>query len=70
MHEALLFFFQDKAGQAASGIGGSVNSDAIGTNFWGDCRCVTVHDDFSMLRLTGEERFAITQEIITMTQAK
>jgi hypothetical protein len=27
---------------------------------------VTVHDDFSMLRLTREERFANTQEIVTI----
>jgi hypothetical protein len=49
--EVLLVFFQNEAGQVTSRIGGSVNSDPIGANLWGDRRRVTVHDKFAMLRL-------------------
>ena len=34
--ETALVFFQNEAGQSAGSIGGSVNSDSIGTNLWGD----------------------------------
>ena len=51
-----LVFFQNQAGQAVCCIGGRVDSDAIGTNLWGDRRRVTVHDKFSVLRLTEQER--------------
>ena len=64
--KALLVFFQNKAGQAAGGIGGGVNSDSIGTNLRGDHRRVTVHDKFSMLRLARQERLANIQKIIAI----
>ena len=61
-----LIFFQNKAGQAVCCIGGSVNSDSIGTNLWSDRRRVTVHDKFSVLRLTGQERVSDIQKIIAI----
>ena len=66
VQEAPLVFFQNKAGQAAGRIRGSVNSDSIGTNLRGDRRRVTVHDKFSVLRLTGQERVADSEKIIAI----
>ena len=68
--EALLVFFQNKTGQAASGIGGGVNSDSIGTNFWIDRRRVTVHDKLSVVHLTGQERLANIQKIAAILAIK
>ena len=64
--KALLVFFQNKAGQASGGIGGSVNSDAIAPHLWLDRRRVAVHDQFSMLRLARQERLADSQKIIAI----
>ena len=66
VQKAPLVFFQNKAGQAAGRIRGSVNSDSIGANLWGDRRRVTVHDKFSVLRLTGQERVSDIQKIIAI----
>ena len=66
VQETPLVFFQNKAGQAAGCIRGSVNSDSIGTNLWGDRRRVTVHDKFSVLRLTEQERVSDIQKIIAI----
>ena len=62
--EALLVFFQNKAGQASGSIGGSVNSDPIGANLWRDRRRVTVHDKLTVFGLAGQERLANIQKII------
>ena len=64
--EAPFIFFQNKAGQVASGIRGSINADAIGPNLWGDCRRVTVHHKLAMLRFAGQERLANIQKIIAI----
>jgi hypothetical protein len=64
--EAPLVFFQDKAGQAVRCVGGSIDSDSIRTNFWGDRRRVTVHDKFSVLRLTGQKRVSDIEKIIAI----
>src|SRR6516164_6793132 len=64
--KTLFIFFQNKAGQAASGIGASVNSDPIGANLGSHCRRVTVHHQFAMLRRARQERFANIDKIITM----
>ena len=66
VQEAPLVFFQNKASQAAGRIRGSVNSDSIGTNLWGDRRRVTVHDKFSVFRLTGQERVSDIEKIIAI----
>ena len=66
MQETPLVFFQNKAGQAAGRIRGSVDSDSIGTNLWGDRRRVTVHDELSVLRLTGQKRASDIQKIIAI----
>ena len=68
--EALLVFFQNKAGQAPGSVSASVNSDAIGTNLWGDRRRVTVHDKFAMLRLARQERLSNSQKIIAILPIK
>src|SRR5262245_21839941 len=61
-----LVFFQNKAGQAAGRVGGGVNSNPIGANLWDYRRRVTVHDEFSVLRLTREERISDGQELIAI----
>ena len=66
VQETPLVFFQNKAGQAAGRIRGSVNSDPIGANSVGDRRRVTVHDKFSVLRVTGKERVSDIQKIIAI----
>jgi hypothetical protein len=53
VQEMPLVFFQNQAGQPASRIRGSVNSDPIGANLWDYRRRVAVHDKFFVLRLTG-----------------
>ena len=68
--EAPFIFFQNKAGQVASGIRGSINADAIGPNLWGDCRRVTVHHKLAMLRFAGQERLANIQKITTILAIK
>ena len=62
--KAPLVFFQNKAGQAAGRIGSSVDSDSIGADLWGDRRRVPVHNEFAMLRLTGDERLTNSEQII------
>jgi len=64
--EALLIFFQSKAGQAASGIGSGINSDAVGTNLWGDRRRVAVYNKLAMFRLATQKRLANSQKIIAI----
>ena len=66
VQETPLVFFQNKAGQTAGRIRGSVNSNSIGTNLWGDRRRVAVHDKFSVFRLTGQERVSDIQKIIAI----
>ena len=62
----LLVFLQNEAGQASGSIGGSINTDAIGTNFWGHRRRVTVYDKFAMLYLTRQEWLANIQKIVAI----
>ena len=64
--ETPLVFFQNKARQSAGGIRGSVNSDSIGTNLWSNRRSMSVHDEFSVLHLTGQERVTDIQKIIAI----
>src|SRR5262245_27158629 len=66
VQETPLVFFQNKAGQAAGRIRGRVNSDPIGANFWHYRRRVTVHDEFSVLRLAREERISDGQQIFAI----
>ena len=66
LQETALVLFQNKAGQAAGSIGGSVNSDSIGTNLWGGCRRVAVHDQFAVLRLARQKRLADVEKIIAI----
>ena len=63
-----LFPIQGRSGGGR--IGGRVNSDPIGANLWGKRRRVTVHDQFSVLRLTGQERVSDSQEIIAILAIK
>ena len=64
--KVLLVFLQNEAGQASGSIGGSINTDAVGTNLWGHRRGVTVYDKFSMLCLTRQEWLANIQKIIAI----
>ena len=64
MQEMPLVFFQNQAGQPTSRISGSVNSDAIGENLWVYRRRVAMHDQFSVLHITGQERVSDGQQII------
>jgi hypothetical protein len=66
VQETPLVFFQNKAGEMAGRIRGSVNSDPIGANLWDDRRSVAMHDQFSVLRLTGQERISDGHEIIAI----
>src|SRR5205814_228838 len=66
MQETPLLFFQHKAGQAAGGVPSRVDSDPIGANLWDQRWRVAVHHQFSVLRLTRQERIADGQEIISI----
>ena len=61
-----MVFFQDKAGQMASGIRGSVNSDPIGANLGNDPRRVPVHNKLSIVCFARQERLSNVQKIITI----
>src|SRR5262249_24958802 len=59
-----LVFFQNKTGQAAGCIGSRVNADSIKTNLRSVRRRVTMHDKFSVFRLTGQELASDIQKVI------
>src|SRR5262249_20564678 len=66
LQKMTLVFFQYQTGQTAGRIGGSINSDSIGTNLGRDRRGVTVYDKFSVLSLTGQEWLSDIEKIIAV----
>ncbi len=61
-----LVVFQNKTGQPAGRKCGSIHTDAIRTDLGGDQRRMTMHDEFSVLRVARQERVSDIQKIIAI----